>query len=89
MEIHNLSALSGSLNQNTYRDYYMTIFVSYQPENPVSARDSRISTKAEGPRADARKVQVGKDQEKAQSEKDSHSKNRGGKSQTNKQVLIP
>ena len=25
-----------------------------------------------------RKVQVGKDQEKAQSEKDSHSKNRGG-----------
>ena len=31
------------------------------------------------------KVQVGKDQEKAQSEKDSHSKNRGGKSQTNNQ----
>ena len=27
----------------------------------------------------SRKVQVGKDQEKAQSEKDSHSKNRGGK----------
>ena len=26
-----------------------------------------------------RNVQVGKDQEKAQSEKDSHSKNRGGK----------
>ena len=26
-----------------------------------------------------RKVQVGKDQEQAQSEKDSHSKNRGGK----------
>ena len=35
------------------------------------------------------KVQVGKDQEKAQSEKDSHSKNRGGKRQTNNQVLIP
>ena len=29
--------------------------------------------------ADAEKVQVGKDQEKAQSEKDSHSKKRGGK----------
>ena len=29
-----------------------------------------------------RKVQVGKDQEKAQSEKDSHSKNRGGNSKT-------
>ena len=37
-----------------------------------------------------KKVQVGKDQEKAQSEKDSHSKNRGGKkNQTNSQVLIP
>ena len=35
------------------------------------------------------KVQVGKDQEKTQSEKDSHSKNRGGKNQTNNQVLIP
>ena len=36
-----------------------------------------------------KKVQVGKDQEKAQSERDSHSKNRGGKNQTNNQVLIP
>ena len=36
-----------------------------------------------------KKVKVGKDQEKAQSEKDSHSKNRGGKKQTNNQVLIP
>ena len=36
-----------------------------------------------------KKVQVGKDQEKAQSEKDSHSKNRGGKNQTNNQILIP
>ena len=30
-------------------------------------------------RKNYQKVQVGKDQEKAQSEKDSHSKNRGGK----------
>ena len=29
------------------------------------------------------KVQIGNDQEKAQSEKDSHSKNQGGKKQTN------
>ena len=36
-----------------------------------------------------KKVQVGKDQEKAQSEKESHSKNQGGKKQTNNQVLIP
>ena len=36
------------------------------------------------------KVQVGKDQEKAQSEKDSHSKNRVGKNkQTNNQALTP
>ena len=36
------------------------------------------------------KVQVGKDQEKAQSEKDSHSKNQGGKkTKTNNQALIP
>ena len=28
---------------------------------------------------DSEKVQIGNDQEKAQSEKDSHSKNRGGK----------
>ena len=35
-------------------------------------------------------IQVGKDQEKAHSENDSHSKNRGEKKkQTNNQVLIP
>ena len=33
----------------------------------------------EKPLVDLKKVQVGKDQEKAQSEKDSHSKNQGGK----------
>ena len=37
-----------------------------------------------------KEVQVGKDQEKVQSERDSHSKNRGGKKkQTNNQALIP
>ena len=45
---------------------------------------SRFSVKYRGmyrgvPEAIYRKVQVGKDQEKAQSEKDSNSKNRGGK----------
>ena len=37
------------------------------------------------------KVQVGKDQEKAQSERDSYSKNRGGKKTNycNNQALIP
>ena len=33
----------------------------------------------EPPQRGSKKVQVGKDQEKAQSERDSHSKNRGGK----------
>ena len=45
--------------------------------------------KCQSPRGFSKKVQVGKDQEKAQSEKDSHSKNQGGKKQTNNQVLIP
>ena len=36
-----------------------------------------------------KKVQVGKDQEKAQSERDPHSKILGGKKQTNNQALIP
>ena len=36
-------------------------------------------SKAPQSQTEIRKVQVGKDQEKAQSEKDSHSKNRGGK----------
>ena len=36
-----------------------------------------------------KKVQVGKDQEKAQSEKDSHSKNRGGKKTKPNFALTP
>ena len=35
------------------------------------------------------KIQVGNDQEKAQSQEDSYSKNRGGKNQNTNQVLIP
>ena len=41
--------------------------------------DALISVTTKTSNFCARKVQVGKDQEKAQSEKDSHSKNRGGK----------
>ena len=41
-------------------------------ENKINYNYSNLTSK---------KVQVGKDQEKAQSEKDSHSKNRGGKKQ--------
>ena len=36
-----------------------------------------------------KEVQVGNDQEKAQTEKNSHTKNRGGKKQTNNKVFIP
>ena len=45
---------------------------------------SLIPTNVTGEKTDE-KVQIGKDQEKAQSEKDCHSKNRGGKNQTNNQ----
>ena len=41
--------------------------------------DHRLEQKRRLPAEQCKKVQVGKDQEKAQSEKDSHSKNRGGK----------
>ena len=40
-------------------------------------------------RLDNQKVQVGKDQEKARPEKDSHSKNRDGEKKNNDQILIP
>ena len=46
----------------------------------VHADNCTICISVCGPLVDVyKKVQVGKDQEKAQSEKDSHSKNRGGK----------
>ena len=40
------------------------------------------------PKYHGKKVQVGKDQEKAQSEKDSDSKNRGGKNKLTKPFKI-
>ena len=52
---------------------------SFNSNNQVRQHSSRNTT-----RHPLKKVQVGKDQEKAQSEKDSHSKNRGGK-KTNQQ----
>ena len=45
------------------------------PGAPEGSTGSRFLGEAR----DRKKVQVGKDQEKAQSEKDSHTKNRGGK----------
>ena len=39
--------------------------------------------------SNSEKVPVGNDQEKAQSEKDSHSKNRGGKNYICNQVVTP
>ena len=45
----------------------------------VCSRDLDHMTKMAAMPIYGKKVQVGKDQEKAQSEKDSHSKNRGGK----------
>ena len=54
----------------------------------MATNDQEISDKSDS-HMRHEKVQVGKDLEKAQSEKHSHSKNRGGKNQTNNQVLIP
>ena len=51
--------------------------VSVKEEIPQSTKQRIDWSKCD--RQEYRKVQVGKDQEKAQSEKDSHSKNRGGK----------
>ena len=48
---------------------YLRGFLKWNPGEKVGSGTGNAS----------KKVQVGKDQEKAQSEKDSHSKNRGGK----------
>ena len=48
-------------------------------EYSLSAKRSNGSAQTASNNDQFEKVQVGKDQEKAQSEKDSHSKNRGGK----------
>ena len=49
--------------------------------NPKITLEQRLCKECESRAVEDEKVQVGKDQEKAQSEKDSHSKNRGGKKQ--------
>ena len=63
----------------------MVIYIVYRSragaDNPMSLSSKYVHWHE--------KVQVGKDQEKAQPEKDSHSKNQGGKNQTNNQALIP
>ena len=50
-----------------------------QKEIPTPKTNLGKKIKQSGTYKRKKKVQVGKDQEKAQSEKDSHSKNRGGK----------
>ena len=68
------------INQGPYIERYRVL--GYTGPDSVMVRGS--ASEAGGCGFDTRprhtkKVQVGKDQEKAQSEKDSHSKNRGGK----------
>ena len=60
------------INQNYNNTYHR--FIKQTPAS-IGVKDEVYHWK---------KVQVGKDQEKAQSEKDSHSKNRGGKQHTSK-----
>ena len=66
-----LNDLAAKLRENGQHS-----MLSYLSSLPIAVLRS-LDTEAN--RFYDRKVQVGKDQEKAQSEKDSHSKNRGGK----------
>ena len=61
-----------SLYKTTYQFLRINSLYLFQ-HDPASTVRRKKSTST------SKKVQVGKDQEKAQSEKDSHSKNRGGK----------
>ena len=68
----------GHSNNHTVLMVY-TCLIGFDPEIPFTL-----------PEMKGKKVQVGKDQEKAHSEKDSHSKSRGGKKKqtTNNQVQM-
>ena len=67
--------LSLSINENNHR--YSSVLVSSLMADLASC-SSKMSVVSRACQFHE-KVKVGKDQEKAQSEKDSHSKNRGGK----------
>ena len=60
----------------SFSDKQVKVPANRDPRDPAKTSSVDVETK---PRKARTKVQVGKDQEKAQSEKDSHSKNRGGK----------
>ena len=74
---------------------FMEKFFRMNPDNDASAEDAAemyviLLANEMTYRTQTLKVQVGKDQEKAQPAKDSHSKNpRWEKNQTNNKVLIP
>ena len=55
-------------------DHYTLLHTKYESSGPCGFGEEDFLCFSH-----CKKVQVGKDQEKAQSEKDSHSKNRGGK----------
>ena len=63
-----------SLGAKQLKSALSLIYVS--TENPERKKNTSLTPVGQ---ARDKKVQVGKDQEKAQSERDSHSKNRGGK----------
>ena len=75
-----MTVLSGLLTNvvsiSVYNSIFTIPYIIYKANNSIFTIPYRIYNAS---LLAPEKVQVGKDQEKAQSEKDSHSKNRGGK----------
>ena len=76
--------LTSYSNFELISDFQVGDFIEYSNHAPISLNikiftEMNADVQSEHFSYTWKKVQVGKDQEKAQSEKDSHSKNRGGK----------
>ena len=65
-------------------DYYTLLHTKYGSSGPSGFKEEFVLCLFH-----CKKVQAGKDQEKAQSERDSTPKTEVGKNQTNNQALIP
>ena len=75
-----LNTFTASKGSNNYILFNLKIL--FPSDTPVCNFDGKLLSIM------LRREQIGNDQEKAQSEKDSNSKNRGGKNQINNQALI-
>ena len=80
---HNISQVEGTEQEREVSNVVMVCFIYTLKKCACILRKKR-----HGNNAKYKKVQVGNDQEKAQSERKSISKNRGGKKGINNQALI-